>query len=86
MARQTKVIKYYREIRPYPNAHPLVRALFFFARKEMASVSDLAKAANVSRNAVGEWGSRFEPKLSNLIAAGNSLGWDLKWVRMKDND
>lgn len=75
---------YHRQIKEYPNAHPLVRRLFKEARHQRVSVVRIARAVGVTREAITNWGNHSSPMLVNVIAVGNYLGMDLVW-RVKDD-
>ena len=75
--RTTQPSGYYRRLKSYPHAHPLVRSLFDEARTQRVNLTQIAKATGISREAVNSWGNRSAPLVANLEAAANYLGMDL---------
>ena len=63
---------------PIPTkGHPLVRLLYEEMNRQKILISEVAERAGCSRETIGEWGWRKEPRLSVLIACFNVLGMEL---------
>lgn len=62
-------------------AHPLVRHLFKIMNQQMATLSEVAEEAGTTRHVISQWRTQNLPRLDTLIAAFNSLGWDLCAVK-----
>lgn len=75
---------YYRKIKSYPKAHPIVQALFKEARYQQVGLSEIAEATGVARETIQNWGLRSSPMLVNVEAAGAFLGLKLVWRRVGD--
>jgi hypothetical protein len=59
------------------HAHPLVRSLFTIMRRQKVPISSVARAAGVTREAIGGWRLHSSPLLVNFVATLNSLGYEL---------
>lgn len=68
-----------------PHAHPLVRRLYQEIIRQQVPVAILAKKSGVSRQTIREWRTRLRPKLDDLEACFNVLGYELA-VREKNDE
>lgn len=75
--------RFYR-IRVPARAHPLVRQLFETANDHRLCLIDLAERSGVNPNTLKDWRTRTVPNVANLQAAGNVLGLELVWRRIRD--
>lgn len=68
-----------RRARPWVpvRGSPLVRKLFRIMNREEVSLSEVAKAVGVTREAIGAWRTHSSPQLLNFEAALNYLGYEL---------
>lgn len=71
-------MKQYRR-KPIPDkAHPLVRELHRLRHEEALSLDDLAQRSGISRATIWNWNSRTVPKITDLEACYNVLGYTLR--------
>lgn len=60
---------------------PLIREFFGLLRAYNGRLVDFHVEAGISRDTVGAWRRGHSPSVSTLVAALNTLGYDLKIVR-----
>lgn len=65
-------------------AHPLARDLFHKMNEQRASITDVAERAGISLATMVKWKQRHSPNIETLEAAGNVLGYRLRWIAMDD--
>lgn len=68
-----------------PGVHPLVRFLFEEMARQKITNPVVAKQAGVSKDAMWEWRNRTTPKVSDLEACLNAIGYELV-VRRRESD
>lgn len=77
---------YYRGVGKIgPGVHPLVRFLFEEMTRQHLTNPVVAKQAGVSRCALWEWRNRTTPKVSDLEACLNAIGYELV-IRRRENN
>ena len=59
------------------HANPLVQRLFSELNEQDISLDDVAHRAGVDRATIYQW-RRHDPKLSNIVAALNAVGLEIK--------
>lgn len=67
-------------------AHPLVKQLFHYMNTQQCSIEKICSAVNMSKVTMQTWKWTASPSLPLLIACYNYLGYDLRPVKMKDED
>lgn len=60
-----------------PLAHPLVRRLYAELIRQQVPVRVLSDKSGVSRQTIREWRTRTRPKLEDIEACFNVLGYEL---------
>lgn len=68
------------------SAHPLIRRLYEEMSYQQLGVTDTAERAGVARETIKGWRKNHCPRIGELEACFNVLGYTLKPTRMKDND
>lgn len=70
-----------------PNgAHPLIRRLYEEMSRQQLGVTDTAERAGVARETIKGWRKRHCPRIGELEACFNVLGYTLKPTRMRKRD
>jgi transcriptional regulator with XRE-family HTH domain len=80
-------MRLYRRQRRLPasNTHPLVKFLSHEMARQRATLSDVAERAGVCVKTISAWrGGDRAPKLADMEAVLNVLGYDLKAVPRSD--
>ena len=67
-------------------AHPLVRRLYEEMEFQQFGVTDTAERAGVARETVKGWRKNHCPRIAEIEACFNVLGYTLQPVRVKDHD
>ncbi len=67
------------------HAHPLVRKLFEEMNREQIGLTDMAERAGLARATFKGWRTRHCPRIVELEACYNVLGWGLT-VRRRTDD
>jgi hypothetical protein len=67
-------------------AHPLVRRLFEEANRQQTTLTEIAERAGLRRGTIGQWGRKNNPRVHDLEAALNVLGYGLVVRPMRDDD
>lgn len=81
LAISNKIGKYYHELRPVPHKlHPTLEFLFDEMRFSRVSVTELARVAGLADCVVSAWRRGINPRLNNLEAALNTMGYTLAAV------
>lgn len=66
------------------NGNPVVRFLFEEMHKQQICQMDLSERVGLHRDTLRNWRTRYTPRVNDLEAALNVLGYTLKAVRKKD--
>lgn len=66
------------------NAHPMVKRLFAEMIRQRCTMMLMAKKTGIGRITIKNWKHNSNPKLTDLIACLNVLGFDLKIIKVKD--
>lgn len=71
---------------PHPGAHPLVKLMWQEMHAQRASQMDVSERSGVSAGAMRKWrfGQRGSPRLWDIEAVLNTLGYDLIARRRND--
>lgn len=65
---------------------PLVKRLFEIMNAQQCSIEQLSKAVGMARGTIQLWKWHNQPNIELLIACFNYLGYELRAVKMKDED
>lgn len=66
---------------PIPtHAHPLVRRLYAELNKQQTTMKEVEDRAGLRLGAIGEWGRRHTPRVADLDAALNVIGYRVQVV------
>ena len=66
---------------PIPaHAHPLVRKLIELANHDMTTMTEIAVRAGLRPETVSNWRYRNSPRIADLEAAFNALGYEIHVV------
>lgn len=58
-------------------AHPLVRRLFEEMNRQQCGVLDMAERSGINKNTFRSWRTRAMPRVADLEACFNVLGFDI---------
>lgn len=76
--------QYFRGRHPIPeHAHPLVRQFVEAMNREGALRCEVSSRSGVSLSTMRGWDVRHAPRLPELEAAGNALGYELVWRKKR---
>ena len=72
----------YRKLKPYKceHGHPLVKALAAGMHMQEMTDSEMARLSGINRNTLKHWRSHRNPRIPDLEACWNVLGFTLKPV------
>lgn len=76
----------FRPLKPPTLAHPIVRRMFDEMNHQQIGILDMAKRSGVNKNTLNDWRTRTTPSVANLAACLTVLGFELKAVRMRDDE
>ena len=78
--------KQYRAFRKPPeySCHPLVREMFAIMHRKRIGQNDLCRRAGLSKAVAWTWKSAYSPRIMNLEAALNVIGYRLAIVPKDD--
>lgn len=79
-------MRQFRKLSIPAHAHPLVRQLFAEMNSQQIGIMDLAARTGLARNTMKGWRTRHCPRLIEVEACFNVLGYDLKAVERKGDD
>ena len=66
------------------NGNPVVQFLFKEMQKQRICQMDLSERVGLHRDTLRNWRTRYTPRITDMEAALNVLGYTLKPVRKKD--
>lgn len=70
---------------PVPlHAHPIVRRIYVEANRQQATLTEIGERAGLDRHQLSRWGHSIDPRLSDVLAALNTLGLTVKIVRQQE--
>ena len=72
----------YRQVTIPERCHPLVKELFLEMRKQRLGVVDMADKTGINKNTLKDWRTRTMPRIADLEACFNVLGYTLGMKRM----
>lgn len=84
--KEKEVILRFKKHKLPTKSHPLVRRLFVLMNEQQCSIDQMSKNVGIARATLQQWKWHNQPSLELLIACFNYLGYDLKPVKMKDED
>lgn len=67
------------------NGNPIIRFLFEEMHRQQMCQLDLSERVGLHRDTLRNWRTRYTPKINDVEAALNCLGYTLKAVRKRDN-
>ena len=67
------------------NGNPIVRFLFEEMHKQRMCQMDLSERVGLHRDTLRNWRTRYSPRINDIEAALNVLGYTLKAVKRKDD-
>jgi hypothetical protein len=68
----------WRKPLPIPkHAHPIVRELYRQMNRQQTTMLEVAERSGLRRQTIWDWANRVNPRLSDLEAALNVLGFEL---------
>lgn len=75
-------LRFYKKPVP-PNVHPIIKVMFEQANEQQASWKVIADRAGVDESAIAKWGVSRSPRLANIEAVLNVLGYTITVKRKK---
>lgn len=76
----------FRKLSIPQRAHPLIRRLYEEMSHQQFGVTDTAERAGVARETIKGWRKSHCPRIGELEACFNVLGYTLKPTKMKEHD
>lgn len=68
----------WRKPLPIPkHAHPFIRTLYLQMNRQRTTMLEVAERSGLRRQTIWDWANRVDPRLSDLEAALNVLGFEL---------
>ena len=67
----------WRPLKPPEKAHPLVRFLYDECNRQQVSIRSVSEQSGVSESIINLWRTQGEPRLSNIEACLNVLGFTI---------
>mgnify|MGYP001080586753 CR=1 FL=1 len=74
---------HYRSLTIPQGCHPLVRELFEEMHAQRCGARDMADRSGVNVNTLKDWRTRTQPRIADLEACFNVLGYTLRPVERK---
>jgi len=68
------------------NGNPIVQFLFKEMHNQRMCQIDLSERVGLHRDTLRNWRTRYSPRINDIEAALNVLGYTLKPVRIKDDN
>ena len=59
------------------HAHPFVRTLYRQMNRQRTTMLEVAERSGLRRQTIWDWANRVDPRLSDLEAALNAIGFEL---------
>lgn len=66
------------------NGNPIIRFLFEEMHRQQMCQMDLSERVGLHRDTLRNWRTRYTPRITDVEAALNCLGYTLKVARKKD--
>ena len=66
------------------NGNPVVRFLFEEMHRQRCCQMDLSEKVGLHRDTLRKWRTKYTPRINDMEAALNALGYTLKVARLKD--